>query len=85
MVYVHGIRLHIPFLIKVTSNETLIKNGICTWDSFTNSAVFPDNIKENLMYLPPNEIQDTDDYQYTEPASDETKTSGVNPTGDKIE
>ena len=63
---------------------TLIKNGICTWDSFTNSAVFPDNIKENLMYLPPNEIQDTDDYQYTEPASDETKTSGVNPTGDKI-
>ena len=46
---------------------TLIKNGICKWDSETNSAVFPDKYKENLMYIPPDEIRDTDDYQYTEP------------------
>ena len=51
--------------LKDTLLVTLIKNGICKWDSDTNSAVFPDDIKENLMYLPPNEIQDTDDYLYT--------------------
>ena len=45
----------------------LIKNGICTYDPETISAVFPDDTKVNLNYLPPDEILDNDDYLYDEP------------------
>lgn len=49
--------------------KMLIQNGICKWDSETNSAVFPGtgNYKINLQYDPGDEIRYDDKYQYYAP------------------
>lgn len=49
--------------------KILIQNGICKWDSETNSAVFPGtgNYKINLQYDPGETITANDKYHYYAP------------------
>ena len=43
--------------------KMLIQNGICKWDSETNSAIFPGDYKINLQYDPGDTITANDSYQ----------------------